>query len=241
MQPIDLPDIEGLPVPSYVRQIASGKINRPKTTKSTPTVEQITKELESLTKSDSSLIQKYVGLYRQIRLLKEEVETFNQEASRLIRTEEERKKYAVRRTDIPAKSQRLSSSSVNSDSGTALTSSPSNDSFGSPKYSRHSTDTIPLRSGFNPAIPVSLTLRNDSVNSIHSSSSSRSSLPPSGNLGSPERIPKTERILKSPMKSPMFDDGKDFSEISMPEEGELSNLDVQWFLDYNTTLSRKSK
>ena len=108
-------------------------------------------------------------------------------------------------------------------------------------YFRHSTDTIPLRSGFNPAIPVSLTLRNDSVNSIHSSSSSRSSLPPSGNLGSPERIPKSERILKSPIKSPMFDDGKDFSEISMPEEGELSNLDVQWFLDYNTTLSRKSK
>ena len=50
MQPIDLPDIEGLQVPSYVRQIASGKINRPKTAKSTPTVEQITKELVSLTK-----------------------------------------------------------------------------------------------------------------------------------------------------------------------------------------------
>ena len=50
MQPIDLPDIEGLQVPSYVRQIASGKINRPKTAKSTPTVEQITKELVSVSK-----------------------------------------------------------------------------------------------------------------------------------------------------------------------------------------------
>ena len=34
-----------------------------------------------MTKSDSSLIQKYVGLYRQIRLLKEEVETYNQEVA----------------------------------------------------------------------------------------------------------------------------------------------------------------
>ena len=34
---------------------------------------------EALTKSDSSLIQKYVGLYHQIRMLKEEVECYNHE------------------------------------------------------------------------------------------------------------------------------------------------------------------
>jgi len=33
----------------------------------------------------------------------------------------------------------------------------------------------------------------------------------------------------------------DFDEIAMPQEGELSNLDVDWFMTYDCTLSRPEK
>jgi len=33
----------------------------------------------------------------------------------------------------------------------------------------------------------------------------------------------------------------EFDEIAMPQEGELSNLDVDWFMTYDCTLSRPEK
>jgi len=209
---IDFPDIEGIEVPPFVRNIADGKTPPNRRSEcfqfplDQPKMSQIQHELEALTKSDSSLIQKYVGLYHQIRMLKEEVECYNHEASKLIRTEEERKKYAVRRTDIPA--QALA----------RLPSAADSSVFGEKKAEKQRTSKSGKSGG--RAKSSSLSVRNDSVNSIVSSNSSNDS---------------------EALKRQMEEEEKEFGEISMPEEGELSNLDVQWFLNYNKSLSRKAK
>ena len=121
----------------------------------------------------------------------------------MIRTEEERKKYAVRRTDIPA--QALA----------RLPSAADSSVFGEKKAEKQRAS----KSG-GRAKSSSLSVRNDSVNSIVSSNSSNDS---------------------EALKRQMEEEEKEFGEISMPEEGELSNLDVQWFLNYNKSLSRKAK
>ena len=128
----------------------------------------------------------------------------------MIRTEEERKKYAVRRTDIPAQALvRLPSASDSS-------------VFGEKKAEKQRPSKSGKGSG--PTKSSSLSVRNDSVNSIVSSNSSNDSS-------------NNSELLKRQME----EEEKEFEEISMPEEGELSNLDVQWFLNYNKSLSRKAK
>ena len=136
----------------------------------------------------------------------------------MIRTEEERKKYAVRRTDIPANSHRSQTASEmphyhqitepGKHGGQVINNGVIT------RYSRHKGRHSSMKDTIS-----SMSIRNDSVNSIFSSNSSASSVPD---------------------KKSVTED-KDFEEISMPEEGELSNLDVQWFLNYNGSLSRKPK
>lgn len=68
---------------------------------------------------------------------------------------------------------------------------------------------------------AALNTRNNSVNSIQSSSNS-----------------STLSSTDKPMRESSPDE---FDEIAMPQEGELSNLDVDWFMTYDCTLSRPEK
>lgn len=227
MKKIELPQIPGTVVPEYVKMIADGDLPKHRAVTSTqPKLRSIQEELLALTVSDAQLIEKYVSLYQQIRALKEETQLHNEQTDKIIRSEEERKKYAVRRTEVPV--MRASRRSLGTDDSldSSVGSEPERSlSQRSTMLSLPAKFTVPpptLPFGLNSlSCAAALTTRNNSVNSIQSSSNSST--------------------LSSNDKPTRENSPDEFDEIAMPQEGELSNLDVDWFMTYDCTLSRPEK
>ncbi|CBY20653.1 unnamed protein product [Oikopleura dioica] len=231
MKKIELPHLPGTVVPEYVKMIAGGDLPKHRAvTAEQPKLRSVQEELLALTVSDAQLIEKYVSLYQQIRALKEETQLHNEQNDKIMRSEEEKKKYAVRRTEVPV--MRASRESSRRSLGTDDSLDSSVGSEPDRSLSQRSTMlylpakfTVPpptLPFGLNSlSCAAALNTRNNSVNSIQSSSNS-----------------STLSSTDKPMRESSPDD---FDEIAMPQEGELSNLDVDWFMTYDCTLSRPEK
>ena len=166
------------------------------------------------------------------------------------RSNEEKKKYAAKRKDIP-------SGSISSNPSKCLSnlkfrmsgrcSSGSHDHMGSSHNGSSSDRMTDLTRDHNnmngvmsrgscdvpnPRLTITQTeiIRADSLNSVFSGSeTTKSNSSEAGISGQPEPINLTDNEHQTRR------DIADFDEISMPEEGELSNLDVNWFLNYKCT------
>ena len=158
------------------------------------------------------------------------------------RSNEEKKKYAAKRKDIPS-----SGSSISSNPSKCLSNLKfrmSNRSQGDyniigtsdrmiqPDLTRDHMNGMVSRDVPNPRLTITQTeiIRADSLNSVFSGSeTTKSNSSEVGISGQPEPINLTDNETRQ------VTTGVDFDEISMPEEGELSNLDVNWFLNYKCT------
>merc|ERR1711935_930937 len=194
---ITLPDIEGVQIPRYVRQLASGQHNRLTRNVSFGEMDEkinvLHNELTSLAQTDVMLIEKFLNLFNQLNTIKTELKD-NEEPKvqkhASTRSAEDKRKYAAKRVDIPSSSSR---SSIKS----SLSESSSRDKdLGASIQSRLSTNMNFIRV--------------DSTRSLASLSQST--------------VDEDEiRINEG-----------GFDTISMPKEGELSNLDINWFINYST-------
>ena len=161
------------------------------------------------------------------------------------RSNEEKKKYAAKRKDIPSGSLSSNPSKCLSNLKLRMSSRCSSGSHDHPMGSSHSSDFHPDLTRDhnmnrscdvpNPRLTITQTeiIRADSLNSVFSGSEttkSNSSEVGINSGGQPEPINLTDND-----HSTRRDISADFDEISMPEEGELSNLDVNWFLNYKCT------
>ena len=156
------------------------------------------------------------------------------------RSNEEKKKYAAKRKDIPSGSISLNPSKCLSKLKFRMSgrcSSGSHDHMGSLHNGSSSDRMTDLTRGScdvpNPRLTITQTeiIRADSLNSVFSGSeTTKSNSSEAGISGQPEPINLTDNEHQTSRR-----DIADFDEISMPEEGELSNLDVNWFLNYKCT------
>ena len=163
----------------------------------------------------------------------------------LSRSNEEKKKYAAKRKDIPSSGSSISSNPSKCLSNLKFRMSSrsqgdyniigTSDRMIQPDLTRdHNMNGMVSHDVPNPRLTITQTeiIRADSLNSVFSGSeTTKSNSSEVGISGQPEPINLTDNEQSTRQDTTAVD----FDEISMPEEGELSNLDVNWFLNYKCT------